>query len=72
MLKLIMPSQLAEPVLTAEWVTTNYISYHYHRSVQRVRTWCVDGTLIDFGFSVYQDHLGRWWIKCPQSVLSSN
>jgi len=61
---------LATPILTSEWVTPQYISFHYGRSRRLVEIWCNDGTLIDFGFSVYQDSSRRWWIKCSQPALS--
>lgn len=62
-----LASLSSTPVLTLDWKSALFIANHYNRSVQLIRRWCSDGTLIDFGFIVYQDYRKRWWIKLPDN-----
>ena len=63
---------LAEPVLTDDWVSPRYIAYHYGHCVRLIQKWCKNGTLIDFGFTVYQASNKRWWIKKPAVMTVNN
>ena len=57
-------------VLDASWVTPAFIANYYQRSLRHVQRWCENGTLIEFGFKVYQAPNRRWWVKLPASMLN--
>jgi len=65
---MIIPSTPVGPPTTApgeEIVTPRDLAIRYNRSDRQVRRWCLNGTLVEFGFRVCQDITGRWWIVIP-------
>jgi hypothetical protein len=52
--------------MNSQWFTIAEVSAEYHRSEQRVREWCRDGTLTAFGFRIYRTR-NSWWIAYPET-----
>lgn len=57
--------------LRNQWFTPVEIAADYHRSTQRVREWCRDGTLLAFGFRIHRTRNG-WWIAYPETHRSQS
>lgn len=57
-----MPPWVTNPDATIKWLNVKEFAVLYRRSERTIRLWCNDGTLVEFGFSVYQDPGLRWWI----------
>lgn len=55
------PPWISNP--SVKYLTVKEFAHIYRRSERTIRLWCLDGTLIDFGFSLYQDLGGKWWIS---------
>jgi len=51
-----------------DWLTTHEIALMYGRHRATIFVWIKNGTLKEFGFDLYQDFMGRWWIKPPHGV----
>ena len=51
------------------WLTPTEFAPLVHRSYYTVIAWIKDGTLLDFGYQVYQDPKKRWLIKAPKTLL---
>ena len=53
--------------LRNQWLSPAEIAAEYSRSERQVRNWCVDGTLLAFGFNVIRTG-NSWWISNPKDV----
>lgn len=64
-------SQIALPACdpNERWLRPSQFKLIVARSITTVKNWCSDGTLIEFGYSVYQDPMGQWFIKTPCSLI---
>ena len=52
------------------WVPLNVIAIEYHRSPESMRLWCVSGFMLELGYSLRKDELGRWQVGVPASLLA--
>lgn len=47
---------------TIRWFNVHDFAQRWRRTPRHVRRWCVDGTLVRWGYRVYRDPQERWWI----------
>lgn len=50
------------------WIRPKHMARICGRSQRTVLKWCLDGTLIAFGYKVLRDIKGFWWISSPEVV----
>lgn len=55
----VLPPYMTDP----SWVTVAEAATRLQRSVRTIERWCRDGTLIEFGFPIFKDGKGRWWVR---------
>lgn len=58
-----VPAQAQSQPEKIQWLSVREFAIIYRRSERTIRLWCTDGTIIDFGFSIYQDSKRQWWIS---------
>lgn len=51
----------------AAWVTASEAARFFNRSVQRIRTWCRDGTFVEAHIALHWDG-NMWYIRLPDAV----
>lgn len=56
---------------THKVLSTTELAKIYHRTSRCIQLWCVNGTLVEFGFQIQQDAKKRWWILVPYSILNN-
>jgi len=44
------------------WLSVADFAAKWRRTTRCVRNWCIDGTLVRWGYRVYHDPQGRWWV----------
>lgn len=62
---------MAPPIdeLKDHWLTPAELASVLSRPKRTVRRWCLDGTLVEFGFSLRQDRSRKWWIRMNATTL---
>jgi len=55
-----------EDMGNGDWCSPKEAAKFFRRTQRRVREWCTDGTLTDFGYLTFQDSKGHWYIHIPR------
>jgi hypothetical protein len=61
--------QAAPPWLTSPegWMSTRQMAEIYKRSPRTIQEWCSSGSILEFGFEMYRDLKGRFWLRLRKS-----
>jgi hypothetical protein len=54
------------------WLSTTEAQRYFSRSQATIAKWIANGTCIEFGFRIFRDITGHYWIGIPISQITHN
>jgi hypothetical protein len=48
------------------WLPISAIAREYNRDPESIRRWCLNGFMIELGYTIRRDETGHWIVGVPQ------